>query len=195
MQRARSTSFHVYFSASSDVEKETRDRYTFIVETIKNIGGKVIANWLNDKVVLNPQGVFEQAITGIEQADIVVADITQPSIGVGQQIEYALSQKIPVIGVYYEGIANPSRFTLGSSQDSTLLTICKYTEDSLFSTLKQQFESISKSQFVKFNFICTKEINNYLDSESEKRQTSKSEFLREIIREKMKKSTFKRPIV
>jgi hypothetical protein len=173
----------VYFSASSRDEKNY-DLYRRITSSIERAGGKVIFNWLTDKKKLSPHEVFHEATKAIRNSDIVVAEIGIPSIGVGQQIAFSLDNKVPVIALVDENAIKPSRFTLGN--ESKLLSIVRYNSKNLAEQLKEKFGNLRKQRFTKFNFIATKEINNYLETESKKINLSKSQFLRILITEKIK---------
>lgn len=180
---------NVYFSASS-LNSDNLDLYKRIAACIEQAGGKILFNWLRDKKRLSPQEVFNEATEGIKSADVLVAEISIPSTGVGQQIEYSINNKVPVIALVSEDAKKPSRFTLGT--ESELLSIVKYNEANLTDKLKINFGKLQTQKFSKFNFISTKEINNFLDIESKKLNMSKSQYLRTIIEEKIDKQDNKK---
>jgi nucleoside 2-deoxyribosyltransferase len=169
----------VYFSASSSNLIKDKELYLRITNTILKSGGTLISNWIDDKTKLNANDLFEQTTKDIKSADFLVAEITYPSTGVGQQIGLALSWKIPVVALKRIDINNDSRFTVGTK--SPYLKIVKYNLDSLEKTLSVSFEDIKKSKYIKFNFVTTREINDYLEQKSNEKKISKSELLREIV--------------
>lgn len=174
---------NVYFSASS-LDSQSFDLYEKIAKCIDQAGGKILFNWLRDKKKLSPQEVFNEATEGIKSADVLVAEISIPSTGVGQQIAYSISNKIPVIALVNKDAKKPSRFTLGT--ESELLHIINYDEANLTNQLKNIFEKLRTQKFIKFNFISTRKINDYLEIKSKKLNLSKSEFLRSLIDAKIK---------
>lgn len=176
--KIKKESFNVYFSVPSSFCSK-RKLLEKIVKVIEKSGGKLTLRWFEDKTKHSPEELFHQAVEGIKSADILVAEISSPSTGVGQQISYAISWKIPVIAIYRKGRSVPSRFTIGNSSDS--LRSLEYDEESLEKLLKEKFKEILKKRFVKFNFISTREINDYLNRESLSRGISKSQLLRSII--------------
>jgi len=91
----------------------------------------------------------------------------------------ALSWKIPVIALLQKGKKISSRFTVGS--ESELVSVVRYEEEQLPQLLKEKFGDVFKKRFVKFNFISTREINQYLQEESNSKGISKSQFLRHLI--------------
>jgi hypothetical protein len=175
---------NVYFSASS-LYNQSFDLYRKIVDCIELAGGKILFNWLQDKKILSPQQVFDEAIKAIKSADVLVAEISTPSTGVGQQIAYSINNKVPVIALVNENAKEPSRFTLGT--ESELLNIVSYNETNLTGKLKINLDKLLTRKFAKFNFISTREINNYLEIESKRKNMSKSRYLRMLIEEKMGK--------
>ena len=173
----------VYFSASSSHTQDF-DLYQKIARSINEAGGKILQNWLDDKKKSTPNEIFEEATDAIQQADVLIAEISTPSIGVGQQISYAIENKINVIALVNKGAKKPSRFTLGDQ--SKLLSIVEYKIEDLAKLLAAKFERLNIQKFVKFNFISTREINNYLDQVGKDKNLSKSEVLRNIVIEKIK---------
>lgn len=168
-----------YFSASSHFLDKNKDLYNKIIKILSNSGYSLISNWVNDKIKLNPELLFEQATDDIKKSDLLVAEITNPSTSVGQQISLALSQKIPVIILIRSGIKYEPRFTFGMK--SPYIKIIRYDSFSLEDGLKKNLNNIKKNKFVKFNFVTTREINNFLEETSKEKNISKSEFLRKII--------------
>lgn len=170
----------VYFAAPSSFLSKHKETLEKITTAIDQAGGKLTLKWFEDKNRLSPEGIFTQAIEGIRSADIVVAEISYPSTGVGQQIALALSWKIPVIALYKKDAEGPSRFTIGFQ--SELFSSLKYTDKDLLKLLEKEFTLVLKSRYVKFNFIATREINNFLEEKSGSAGISKSQYLRDILR-------------
>jgi len=174
----------VYFSApSSDLSKD-KQHYKKIIKTITNHGDKLISNWIEDDRKLKAKNLFDLTVDEIKQADVVVADITRPSTGVGQQITLAISWKIPVIALKRFDSNHNSRFTLGT--DSPYLEIIKYESESLNNKLITALNKVSKDKLIKFNFVTTRDIYEYLDTKSKELGLSKSVLLRKIIKSWMK---------
>jgi nucleoside 2-deoxyribosyltransferase len=45
--------------------------------------------------------IYERDVKWLDEADIIIADVTLPSLGVGFEIGYAQSQNKPIIALYY----------------------------------------------------------------------------------------------
>lgn len=174
----------VYFSSSSQFINENKDIYNKIINVLSKNGYSLISNWVDDKSKPNPEKLFEEASDAIRKSDLLVAEITNPSTGVGQQISLAIAWKLPVIMLIKENVKDSSRFTLG--MDSPLLKKVEYNFSSIELKLHKSLEKIKKNNFVKFNFLSTRDINDFLEKRSCSKGVSKSEFLREIVESWMK---------
>lgn len=168
-----------YISASSRGLDEDKNLYHQIIAILSESNYGLISNWVEDKNRLTAEQLFDQATADIKKSDLLIAEVTHPSTGTGQQIALALSQKIPVVLLKKSGVGSGSRFTVGTK--SSYLKIINYTSNSLEKDLKKALENINKDKYIKFNFITTREINDFLEEKSEKKDISKSEFLRNII--------------
>lgn len=177
-------SIQVYFSAPSYKNDSEKTKLLSIRQAILKLGYRFTYDWLEDGEKLSAKKLYEKAISGINRADLVVAEVSEPSTGVGQQIAYAVENKIPVIALKEKGKSDKnSRFTLGSEDD--LLKIYSYRLPEISKMLELALSEQSSKRFEKFNFVSTPEINNYLSLKSDMKGISKSQLLRQIIKEKM----------
>lgn len=55
---------------------------------------------LEKEALLPPKKIHDQCKQWIEKADIVIAEVTTPSLGVGMELEYALAQKKKLYALY-----------------------------------------------------------------------------------------------
>ncbi len=169
----------IYFSASSSNLNKDRELYEVIIKAIEESGGQSACNWIEDKTKLNASELFEKTIEDIKSSEVLIAEITHPSTGVGQQIAMALSWKIPVIALKRTDVKGDSRFTLGTK--SPYLHIIKYTPSTLGKVLRKTFDDVNKSKYIKFNFVTTRELYDFLDTNSQAKGMSMSELLRIIV--------------
>ncbi len=174
---------NIYFSASSAKLDVRRDLYQKIIKVIESLGAEITYNWFEDKQKLSSEQIFEKASNSIKKSDVVIAEVTYPSTGVGQQIGLALEFKIPVIALQQEGKKEISRFAVGTQ--SSRFEFREYTLDNLKLVLKESLSLLVARQHEKFNFISTKEINEYLDKKSKEYNLSRSQYLRRLIRDHM----------
>lgn len=171
--------FKYFFSANSDLLPGRLKMFKTITDIIERAGGDNTYDWINDKIKRTPVEVFTRSVEAIKSADTVIAEISVPSTAVGQQISLAVQLKIPVVALYEEDKRGVSRYTLGGH--SAYLFTSSYRKLNLKKVVKSQLDLAFRKRFIKFNFISTREINDYLDKESRKEKISKSDLLRKII--------------
>lgn len=85
----------IYFAGSIRSGRQDRDWYRQIIELLKNYG-RVLTEHIGDPKItgqgehwLDDQVIFKRDIEWLLEADVLVADITQPSTGVGYEIARA----------------------------------------------------------------------------------------------------------
>jgi len=179
MRKRRKKGIRVFFSAPSITSKNQRELYEKIRQTILDLGANITYDWLKDKKNFNPRFLAKKAAEAIKVSDIVVAEMSEPSTGVGLQIALANAAKIPVISLFEESKHNQS--TVVDTKNEMVVKIL-YNIKNLEPKLSKAIKDLLKNRFVKFNFISTQEINDYLEKESTKYGITRSEYLRQIIR-------------
>jgi len=180
----------IYFSCSSSGLPKFLREYNFIRKTIKGLNNEIIFDWIdrsfnevnkNQLTKDDEINIHEEGINAIGSADALVADVSFPSASVGFQVGLALSRKIPVLCIYSEELGDKEAPRVTQAIKSPLLLIRSYTEKSLKKVIYDFFGNLPESKLIKFNFIITTKISEYLNWGSEKNNISKSDFLREIV--------------
>lgn len=97
-----------YFTASTSFDDEFKKNYRKIISEIKKnhvqlISGEQIISkkLLEEDKKLTKEAIFSRQKSLVDKADCVIAEVTKPSLGVGGEIVYALTQKKPVLGLVY----------------------------------------------------------------------------------------------
>ncbi len=96
----------IYFAGSISGGREHQDIYFQIVEILKNYGAVLTEHVASQDLTqmgesaLSAQAVFQRDLNWIKQADILVAEITKPSLGVGYELAYAESLGKPILCLY-----------------------------------------------------------------------------------------------
>jgi nucleoside 2-deoxyribosyltransferase len=85
----------IYFSGSIRGGREHNEFYNLIIAEISKFG-EVLSEFVGDKSLTSygtlniaNEDIYSRDISLIKEADIVIADITVPSLGVGYEIGYA----------------------------------------------------------------------------------------------------------
>jgi nucleoside 2-deoxyribosyltransferase len=101
----------IYFSGSIRGGREHAEWYDFIVKSLSNYG-KVNSEFVADKdltsygnINLSDEQIYQRDIDLIKESEIVIADVTVPSLGVGYELAYAekLNKKIFCLYHHVEG--------------------------------------------------------------------------------------------
>ena len=97
----------IYFSGSITGGRADVALYRRIVEALESDGHRVLAGSVAAEHVtdggdpLDPCFIFDRDLSWVEQADVLVAEVSTPSLGVGYEIAAARYRyEIPVICLY-----------------------------------------------------------------------------------------------
>lgn len=116
----------IYFSASISGGRSYLDIYKKIVAYLKQRNHQVLTehiivdNIFEFENKWSPREIFERDIQWLDECDLVVAEVSNPSLGVGYEICYALEHHIPTLCLYQPGIF-VSRMIIGNTSPHLLL--------------------------------------------------------------------------
>jgi hypothetical protein len=181
----------VYFVGSISGKDKYFQNYNRIVDFLKKEGHKVY------EITLKPSKGFvynlsdeekveqyKRVLSWITDADVIVAECSYSSLGVGYEISLALEKGKPVVALYEEGHA--PHFIEGIKSEK--LAVVKYSLDDLHKTLKDAIEFVSEQMDVRFNFFVSPRIVNYLDWIAKQRKMPRAVYLRRLIEKDMVKN-------
>jgi nucleoside 2-deoxyribosyltransferase len=123
----------------------------------------------------------------LKNSDVVVADITNGTAGVGYFISTALYLKKPTLVIQKKnddsrGTTIHDSITQGKNR---LLSYERYENDELESIIKKFLDEAKKKMDTKFILIISPEIDRYLEWTSSNRRKHKAQVVREAIEAKM----------
>ncbi|OGY18258.1 MAG: hypothetical protein A2900_04815 [Candidatus Chisholmbacteria bacterium RIFCSPLOWO2_01_FULL_50_28] len=183
----------IYFTAAiTDVPAPQQDNYLKIVGELKILGHQVVADHILGKTAqsLASQSeadalrIYRKLIVWKNQADLVVAETSYPSFGVGQEISYALMHEKPVIALYL-----PERKPhLLTAIGQEYLHIVEYAPETLKRTLSDYIDFAKGVADTRFNFFISPDLGSFLDWISKKRKLPRAVFLRQLIEEDLRKN-------
>jgi nucleoside 2-deoxyribosyltransferase len=189
-----------YFTGSTKHLEEDSFRYQLIFNQLKLLDFSAL-NYVHlpkndpEKIKRGRQlanqkvHVYELQTSLIDQADILIADITRESTTVGYQIDYAIRKKIPVLVLANQKNEHAIPVMLTSNHYG-LLTVKKYqTEEDIKQILTEYSQSVISGQ-IKFNLFLNIPIYNYLVKRAAKEKKSRSEVLRMIVSEEIKRNPY-----
>ncbi len=98
----------IYFSGSISGGRGDQALYMEIITLLKTYG-EVLTEFIGDGTLthmgittLTPVEIYTKDTNWLKECDVVVAEITTPSLGVGYEIAYAEALGKKVIGIYRE---------------------------------------------------------------------------------------------
>jgi nucleoside 2-deoxyribosyltransferase len=100
---------NIYFACSITGGREFEPVYQAIVAALLDDGHEIPTAHLtrssvtSDEGILAPRYVYDRDINWISNCDVLVAEVSVPSHGVGYEIGYALNAGKRVICLYHEG--------------------------------------------------------------------------------------------
>lgn len=124
---------NIYFACSITGGRELESVYQEIVSALLAAGHEIPTSHLaqaeamEGERVLSPRDVYERDVKWIQNCDVLVAEVSIPSHGVGYEIAYALNLRKPVLCIHQQG-RRVSKMITGSS-DPNLTTKAYLTVD------------------------------------------------------------------
>ncbi|KAK6962241.1 2p-deoxynucleoside 5p-phosphate N-hydrolase 1 [Biomphalaria glabrata] len=101
-----SSDLKIYFAGSMRGGRNDIDIYYKIIENLKQYG-QVLTEFVGDKTVdcevapvLDEISIHDRDVSMLEKCNCVIAEVTQPSLGVGYEIGRAVAMKKPVFCLY-----------------------------------------------------------------------------------------------
>ena len=135
---------NIYFACSITGGRDDEATYQKIVDFLLKRGHEVPTASLAgpeviyEEVIIDPITVYERDTAWIRGCELVVAEVTTPSHGVGYEIGYALQLNKPVICLH-KGDTPVSKMILGN-QDPNLVIIPYDSVDEALITLQNHLE-------------------------------------------------------
>lgn len=183
----------IYFSASiSNIEKY-RDNYAAIVDALEKLGNNVIADHvLKKKTKTDYEAQTEKEALAMQrkmanwkmQADLCVFEVSSPSLGIGQEIAFALANKKQVIALHVSGTY--PHLLRNEGEDS--LYLMEYDLGDIKRVLRECIEYAKENVDTRFNFFISPEIQHYLDWVAKYKRTPRAVYLRELLERDMREN-------
>lgn len=100
----------IFFSGSIRGGRSNRSLYVDLIDHLGTHGSVLTEHIAEENVEqkeaeegLTDSDIHDQDVAWLEQADVLVAEVTQPSIGVGYEIGRAVAMEKPVLCLYRTG--------------------------------------------------------------------------------------------
>ena len=120
---------NIYFACSLTGGREFESVYQTIVHALIEEGHRVLtahlveSNVMEVEAAYSPNEVYSRDVAWIRSCDVLVAEVSVPSHGVGYEVGFALGIEKPVLALYQEG-RKVSKMISGNPNKN--LTLKKY---------------------------------------------------------------------
>ncbi len=138
----------IYFSGSITGGRHDVSLYKRFVDALSHAGHRVLAGSVATEHVsdggepLDARAIFDRDLEWIAQADVLVAEVSTPSTGVGYEIAAARYQyKIPVICLYRPAFTKRCTAMVSGDRDIRLI---EYREDRMAEAVEQLLHAIAQ---------------------------------------------------
>jgi hypothetical protein len=183
----------VYFGAAANQLDEFRNEYKKIMEVITDQGHEVLtthdvlhvgaAEIFKDNSVAFSD-IYHRWQTVVRQADIAVIEASYPSsVMVGTGIAALVERGKPTIVLYVSG--RDPIFT-NEIYSSRLIKV-QYSQQTLDDVLPWALDEAKQWMERRFTMIIPGDQDSYIDMMSKKKQVSRSEYIRDLIKQDMDK--------
>ncbi len=186
----------ILFSASLRGKKHFNSQYQQIVQIIKELGhsplGTDYLSSMGDKIYedLKKGGrqsnvdFYKREMKLIQQADICIFECSTHSLSIGFSVQKTLEMNKPAIVLYYKD--NVPFFLSGAEDDKLILK--NYDESNVKDVIRKTIDEASELRDKRFNFFINPSLLTYLENTSKSLGVTKSNFIRNLILDHMKKN-------
>ena len=121
----------IYFACSISGGRKDEKAYQYMVQVLIGMGIDVptahIAETGIEEVdaLEEPRDIFNRDVNWIQESDLLIAEVSTPSHGVGYEIGYALDLDKPVLSLYQKGVVVSKMI---SGNPHPLLTVMEYQD-------------------------------------------------------------------
>nr|XP_055026207.1 2'-deoxynucleoside 5'-phosphate N-hydrolase 1 [Misgurnus anguillicaudatus] len=147
---------HIYFCGSIRGGRQDVNIYQRIVKQLQKYG-EVLTEHVSydslsekgeDAVLDGDKAIHDRDMKWLMMSDVIVAEVTQPSLGVGYELGQAMAMKKRVLCLFRPSsgkvLSAMIRGAGGASTDS-LFQVQDYTEDEVESILEKYFDGLTKN--------------------------------------------------
>ncbi len=124
----------IYFSGAISGGRDHAAIYQHIVARLEAQGHRVLSAHVADPNVLDHErdvparSVFERDRAWIEECDVMIAEVSTPSTGVGYEYGYAIQIGKPVLCIYHDGLRMSKMITGNPASNLAVATYANEAE-------------------------------------------------------------------
>lgn len=179
----------IHFAGSTQNLQESIGNFRQIIDSIHKDGHVLARDWIEPSYSLlqNPSKfeeidwdeIYKQNIDAVSTADLMIADATYDSFGVGFLIAVAIQQRKPVLVLIKKG-SREGMILRGLHGGSIIKAT--YTDENLQQVVDKFIKAHTiKHKDLRFNFFLDSKLHSYLNWASHQTGKTKAEIVRELI--------------
>jgi len=102
---------NIYFAGSIRGGRELQPMYLKVINHLEGNGHNMLTEHVAQKTVLESESslssreIYERDMEWLEECDVLIADVTVPSLGVGFEVASAVDRQKPVLCIHQKGVA------------------------------------------------------------------------------------------
>merc|ERR1711962_368577 len=139
----------IYFCGSIRAGRQDVDLYGVLTEMLAKYG-QVVTPFVADKTITitgsehegGDRGIHDRDVTLLRESNAIVAEVTQPSLGVGYEIGRAVDMNKPILCLYRPQPGKLLSAMIRGMDDGSKYLVCDYQKPEELSSV---FESFFKS--------------------------------------------------
>jgi len=187
----------IFFGGTLPGFEKNKKNYLEIRKTILSLGHKLTRDWVNEelkgKVSRKPSEMYDLTEKAIKDSDTVILEYSHDIAAVGQQLVLSLQRNIPVLLLVNDSNSSedsPLSDYFVSSKSFKYLRKEKYKTKSIKKIILEFLKWVEENKtIVRFNLEIERELDDYLKEKASRNKTSKSEEIRNLVLEDIKRSS------
>ncbi|XP_020501814.1 5-hydroxymethyl-dUMP N-hydrolase [Labrus bergylta] len=140
----------VYFCGSIRGGRDDVHLYRKIVDKLQSYGtvltehvsSSELSNRGEDATVAGEKAIHDRDVDWLRQCDVVVAEVTQPSLGVGYELGRAVDMKKKIFCLFRPSSGRSLSAMIRGADDGNLFVVRDYSEDELENILEEFFNNL-----------------------------------------------------
>lgn len=180
----------IHFAGSTQHLQESINDFRQIINAIHKEGHVLARDWVEPSYSLLTNGggktdsvdweeIYKQNIDAVSTANIMIADATHDSFGVGFLIAVAIQQKKPILILLKKG-AKEGMILRGLHGETIVKTL--YTDENISAVVSKFIKTHTiKHKDLRFNFFLDSKLHSYLNWASHQSGKTKAEIVRDLI--------------
>ncbi|KAK1171697.1 2'-deoxynucleoside 5'-phosphate N-hydrolase 1 [Acipenser oxyrinchus oxyrinchus] len=141
--------FNIYFCGSIRGGRQDVEIYQKIVQKLQQYGKvlteHVSCSGLSEKgEVAVPQGdksIHDRDVAWLEESDVIVAEVTQPSLGVGYELGRAVAMNKKILCLFCPSSGRVLSAMIRGAENSTKFLVRDYTSEEVEGIIDEYFSS------------------------------------------------------